>query len=59
MSKKQKAKVAKVAKPYTKWVVRNHLISQANTKGILATEWSIITEGKTEIVRKNNNGRHY
>ena len=51
MSKKQKAKVAKVAKPYTKWVVRNHLISQANTKGILATEWSIITEGKTEIVK--------
>lgn len=51
MTKKGKTKVAKVAKPYTEWLVRNHLIHQATLKGILPQEYSVITEGKTEIVK--------
>jgi len=49
MAKKQKVK--KVAKPYTEWQVRNHLIAQATKKGILPTEWTVITEGKTEVAK--------
>ena len=51
MAKKQKAKTKKVAKPYTEWQVRNHLIAQATTKGILPAEYKVITEAKTEIVK--------
>jgi hypothetical protein len=49
MAKKQKVK--KVAKPYMEWQVRNHLIAQATKKGILPTEWTVITEGKTEVAK--------
>ena len=49
MAKKQKVK--KVAKPYTEWQVRNHLIAQATKKGILPKEWTVITEGKTEVAK--------
>ena len=49
MAKKQKVK--KVAKPYTEWQERNHLIAQATKKGILPTEWTVITEGKTEVAK--------
>ena len=49
MAKKQKVK--KVAKTDTEWQVRNHLIAQATKKGILPTEWTVITEGKTEVAK--------
>lgn len=50
MSKKQKTKTAKkVAKPYHLWAVEKHLTDQAKTKGIFSSEFSLITEGKTEI----------
>jgi flavoprotein len=56
MAKNQKTKVAKVAKPYAQWLVRNHVVEQATEKGILPTEWQVVTEGKVEVqkVRKLN-----
>jgi flavoprotein len=54
MAKNQKTKVAKVTKPYAQWLVRNHVVEQATKKGILPTEWQVVTEGKVEVqkVRK-------
>ena len=56
MAKNQKTKVAKVTKPYAQWLVRNHVVEQATKKGILPTEWQVVTEGKVEVqkVRKLN-----
>lgn len=52
MSKKQKTKkVAKVAKPLSQWVVRNHLEVQANLKAISPSDWKLVTNGETEIAR--------
>jgi DNA-directed RNA polymerase subunit RPC12/RpoP len=48
---KTKKKVAKVAKPYAQWAVRNHLIEQAQKKGILADHWKVITEGRVEVAK--------
>jgi len=54
MAKNKKAKVVKVIKPYAEWLVRNHVVEQATKKGILPTEWQVVTEGKVEVqkVRK-------
>lgn len=53
MSKKQKTKQAKkVAKPYKSWAVEKHLTEQVLLKRILPSEWSQVTEGKTEISKK-------
>ena len=57
MSKKQKNKTAKkIAKPYHLWAVEIHLTDQAKLKGILPAEYSLVTEGKTDItkVRRHN-----
>jgi hypothetical protein len=51
MAKIKKAKATKVAKPYAQWAVRNHLIEQAQKKGILPTHWKIVTEGAVEVAK--------
>lgn len=48
---KTKKKVTKVVKPYAQWSVRNHLIEQAQKKGILPTQWKIVTEGVAEVAK--------
>ena len=52
MSKKTKnKKVAKVANPYSQWQVRNHLVEQAQKKGILPIHWTAITKGAVEVAK--------
>lgn len=49
--KNKNKKQAKPIKPYAQWAVRNHLITQAQMKGILPTTWKAITDGQAEIVK--------
>jgi len=49
MSKSKTAK--KVAKPLCEWVVRDHLVAQAQLKGILPTAWEAITNETEAITR--------
>jgi len=51
MAKNKKTKVTKVTKPYAEWLVRDHVLTQAKKKGILPTEWQVVTEGKAEVAR--------
>ena len=51
MAKIKKAKATKVAKPYAQWAVRNHLVEQAQKKGILPTHWKVVTEGAVEVAK--------
>lgn len=56
MGKKKTKKQPKVAKPYFQWAVREHLVAQAQVKGILPTTWKAITNGEVEVtkVRKHD-----
>jgi hypothetical protein len=56
VTKTKKAKKTKTPKPYTQWAVRTHLIEQATKKGILPSEWKVITNGEVELakVRKHD-----
>jgi ribosomal protein S27AE len=47
----KKAKTKKAVKPYFQWAVRDHLIEQAQEKGILPSTWKAITDGKVEITK--------
>jgi hypothetical protein len=50
MAKKAK-KQAKQIKPYFQWAVREHLIEQAQVKGILPSTWKAITNGEVEVTK--------
>ena len=49
--KKKANKPQKQARPYFQWAVREHLVHQAQTKGILPSAWKAITNGEVEIIK--------